>query len=399
MSKRRFEPLSVPRRIILGPGPSSANPAVLRAMSQPIVGYLDPWYFEFLEEVSAMLAEVWQTQQRAFAVAGAGSAGMEAGLVSLLEPGEKVIVCSYGHFCERQITMCERLGVDVVPLRTEWGKQMDPQVLSDALKEHPDTRLVVSIHAETSTGVLQDIKTLCDIAHESGALFMTDCVTSLGGSPVEFDAWDLDFAYSGAQKCLAAPPGIAPVAMSERAYEHIKNRKRLPTSWYLDLKLIADYWSTDHVAHHTSPVSMVYGLREALALTLNEGLERRWSRHSLNAAALRAGLLALGLDLPVTEEDRLDQLTVIKLPAGVDDVKVRNQLLDEYNIEVGRGLGQFAGKVIRVGLMGESCVPANVLSLLNAFEHILPQHGFEIAAGEGAAAASRVLAEHPAPPY
>ena len=368
-------------------------------MSQPIVGYLDPWYFGLLEEVSSMLGEVWQTSQRAFAVAGAGSSGMEAGLVSLLEQGDKVIVCSYGHFCERQIIMCERLGADVVPLRSEWGRQMDPDMLRDALKEHPDTKLVVGIHAETSTGVLQDIKTLAKIAHDAGALFMTDCVTSLGGCPVEFDSWDIDFAYSGSQKCLAAPPGIAPVALSERAYEYIKNRKNLPTSWYLDLKLIADYWSSSHAAHHTSPVSMVYGLREALALTLNEGLERRWERHARNAAALRAGLLALGLDLPVKEEDRLDQLTVIRLPAGVDDVKLRNQLLNEYNIEIGRGLGQFAGKVIRIGLMGESCVPANVLYLLNALEHTLPQHGFEIAQGEGAAAASKVLAEHPAPPY
>jgi alanine-glyoxylate transaminase/serine-glyoxylate transaminase/serine-pyruvate transaminase len=276
---------------------------------------------------------------------------------------------------------------------------MDPETLRDALREHPDTKLVVAIHAETSTGVLQDIEPLAGMAHAAGALFMTDCVTSLAGSPVEFDKWDIDFAYSGSQKCLAAPPGISPVAMSERAYEHIKNRRQPPTSWYLDLKLIADYWSSKHAAHHTSPVSMVYGLREALALTLNEGLEQRWTRHSRNAAALRAGLEALGLDMPVREEDRLDQLTVIRLPAGVGDVKLRNQLLDEYNIEIGRGLGQFAGKVIRIGLMGESCVPANVLALLNALETILPQHGFEIAQGEGVAAASRMLAEQPAPAH
>jgi len=394
-----YEPLIVPRRIILGPGPSSANPRVLRAMSLPIIGYLDPAFFDLLDELSTMLGEIFKTDQRAFAVAGTGSAGMEAGLVSLAQPGDTVIICSYGYFCERQIVMADRLGLNVIPLRTEWGKSMDPQVLADALNRHPGTQLVVGIHAETSTGTIQPIASFAQIAHEAGALFMTDVVTSLAGCELEFDEWNLDYAYSGSQKCLAAPPGISPVAMSGRALDYVRNRSRPPNSWYLDLSMIADYWGPDHIAHHTAPVSMIYGLREAVAMALNETLEVRWRRHQANASALRAGLEALKLEMPVPESDRLDQLTVVKLPSGVDDAMLRTQLLEEYSIEVGRGLGQFAGEVIRIGLMGESCVPANVFALLNALEKILPEYGLEIAKGAAAAASSTQLATNPSPLY
>lgn len=398
-SEPRFQPLSVPRRTVMGPGPSSANPTVLRAMSLPVVGYLDPAYFEIINEVEIMLKEVFKTSQRAFAVAGAGSAGMEAGLQSILERGDKVIICSYGYFCERQINMCQRLGAEVVELKSEWGRAFEPQQLADALKEHPDTKLVVSIHAETSAGTLHPIKEMSELAHRADALFMTDVVTSLGGCLVDFDGWNIDFAYSGSQKCLAAPPGISPVAVSERALEHIRNRKTLPSSWYLDLTLIADYWGPEHKHHHTNPVNMVYGLREALALTLNEGLETRWLRHERVAAALRAGLHALRLESPVEPSARLNQLTVVSLPKGVDDMKLRNQLFDQYGIEIGRGLGQFAGKVIRIGLMGESCVPANVFNLLSALERLLPEHGYEVARGAGVGAAAAQLEEEPAPLY
>jgi len=295
--------------------------------------------------------------------------------------------------------MAERLGFNVVPLRTEWGKSMDPQVLAEALKKYPETQLVVGIHAETSSGTIQPIAEFARLAHESGALFMTDVVTSLAGCELKFDEWELDFAYSGSQKCLAAPPGISPVAISDLALEYIRNRPKPPTSWYLDLSLIADYWGPDHIAHHTAPVSMIYGLREAVGMALNETLDVRWKRHEANAAALRAGLIALGLELPISKEERLDQLTIVKLPEGIDDVKLRTQLLKEYSIEVGRGLGKFAGQVIRIGLMGESCVPANVFALLNALEKILPDHGYEVAKGVAAAAASAQLADNPSPVY
>lgn len=388
---------SVPRRMILGPGPSSASPRVLRAMSQPIIGYLDPAFFEILEDVQSMLSRVFLTSQTTMTVAGAGSAGMEAGLSSLLERGDKAIICVNGFFCERQILMCERLGVEVVRVDAEYGRTVDPQLLEDALKANPDTKLVSAIHAETSAGVLQDIATLSGLAHDHGALFMTDVVTSLAGTSVEFDAWEVDYAYGGSQKCLAAPPGISPVAVSDRALEHVRNRKTLPSSWYLDLSLIANYWGPDHVHHHTTPVSMIYGLREALVLVEEEGLETRWLRHEKVAGALRAGLAALGLDSPVDPEHRLNQLTVVSLPEGVDDAELRSALLNEYSIEVGRGLGQFAGKVIRVGLMGESCVPANVFALLNALERILPRLGYEVPQGEAVAAASMTLADDPSP--
>ena len=398
-SGQRYEPLTGPRRVILGPGPSSANPRVLRAMSLPIIGYLDPAFFDLLDELSGMLGQIFRTKQYAFAVAGAGSAGMEAGLVNLASPGDTVIICSYGYFCERQIIMAERLGLNVVAIQTEWGKSMDPQLLADTLMDHPETQLVVGIHAETSAGTIQPIAEFAQLAHESGALFMTDVVTSLAGCELEFDKWKLDFAYSGSQKCLAAPPGISPVSLSERALRYIRTRPKPPSSWYLDLSLIADYWGPDHIAHHTAPVSMIYGLREAVAMALNETLEVRWKRHEANAAALRAGLKALKLELPISEKDRLDQLTVVKLSQGVDDVKLRTQLIEEYSIEVGRGLGKFAGEVIRIGLMGESCVPANVFALLNALEKILPEHGWEVAQGSAASAASAQLAENPSPLY
>ena len=388
---------AVPRRVILGPGPSSASPRVLRAMSQPIIGYLDPAYFEILDQVATMLSRVFITNQTTMAVAGAGSAGMEAGLSSLLERGDKAIICVNGFFCERQIMMCERLGVEVVRVDAPYGQPVDPQMLEDALIANPDVKLVSAIHAETSAGVVQDIGVLSALAHDHDALFMTDVVTSLAGTPVEFDAWEVDYAYGGSQKCFAAPPGISPVALSDRALDHISKRKTLPSSWYLDLSLIADYWGPDHVHHHTSPVSMIYGLREALTLVHEEGLETRWTRHEKVAQALRAGLDALHLESPVNPDHLLNQLTVVSMPDGVDDGELRNALLSEYSIEVGRGLGQFAGKVIRIGLMGESCVPANVFALLSALEHILPRLGYEVPRGGAVAAASQTLAADPAP--
>lgn len=395
MTDSAFGPLSVPRRILLGPGPTSVHPRVLRAMSTPITGYLDTAYFKVLNDISAMLKVVFKTSQTTMAVGGSGSAGMEAGFNSLAEPGDKVIVCAYGHFCERMILMCERQRLQVVPVRSEWGRAMEPGLLEQALKDNPDTKLVAAIHAETSAGVLQPLDELSRLAHQYGALFMADMVTSLSGCNVEFDGWDVDYAFSGPQKCLAGPPGVSPVAISDRALQAVRSRAAPPTSWYLDLNLMSQYWGPEHAHHHTSPVSMMFALREALAMALEEGLETRFRRHAVTAAAFRAGVAALGLELPIPADCRLNQLTVIRVPDGIDDAAVRQQLLDEDNIEIGRGLGQFRGKVWRVGLMGESCQPQYVLALLAGLERVLPQHGFEVAAGAGVSAASRALTETP----
>ena len=389
-----FGPLSVPRRLLMGPGPTDVHPRVLRAMSTPITGYLDSAYFEILDEVAEMLRIVYETRGTTMVVAASGSGGMEAGLNSFIEPGDTVVMCSYGHFCERMILMAERLGANVVPVRSEWGRAMDPQLLVDALAANPGTKLVTAIHAETSTGVLQPLPELSRLAHDAGALFMADMVTSLSGCEVRVDEWGVDYAYSGPQKCLAGPPGLSPVAVSERALETVRTRKTLPSSWYLDLDLIDQYWGPDHVHHHTSPVSMMFGLREALAMALEEGLPTRFQRHASTASALRAGLTARGLELPVPADERFNQLTLIQVPDGIDDNAVRQQVLDDYSIEIGRGLGEFRGNKWRIGLMGHSCQPGNVLAVLSALEKVLPAHGYEVGVGAGVAAASAELAKH-----
>jgi len=394
LSDGEFGPLSVPRRMLLGPGPTNVHPRVLRAMSTPITGYLDSAYFEILDEISDMLQIIYQTRQNTMVVAASGSGGMEAGLNSLIERGDKVIMCAYGHFCDRMIEMAERLGADVVAVRSTMGRAMDPALLADAITANPDAKLVTAIHAETSAGVLQPLEVISDLTHEAGALLMVDMVTSLAGAEVRFDDWGIDYAYSGPQKCLAGPPGLSPVAVSDIALEYVRNRSTKPSSWYLDIDLIAQYWGPDHVHHHTSPISMMFGLREALGMALEEGIDNRIQRHAHTAAGLRAGLNALGLTLPVPESERLDQLTVIEVPAGIDDNAVRQQILDEYAIEIGRGIGEFKGNKWRIGLMGESCQPQNVLAVLAAFERVLPQHGFEVAAGAGVSAASVELGKH-----
>jgi len=399
VSEASFGPLSVPRRVIHGPGPSAVHPRVLSAMAAPLISYRDRDFYRIMGEVSEMLRLVFRTKERTFAVGGAGSAGMEAGLASFLEPGDTVVICSYGHFCERMVLMAERLGVNVVPVRSEWGRPMDPQMLAGALAELPSVKLVTAIHAETSTGVRQPLEPLVELAHEHDALFMADVVTSLAGSEVEVDRWGIDYAYSGSQKCLAVPPGLSPAALREGALQRIRDRRTLPSSWFLDLSLMADYWGPEHRPHYTTAVSLVFALREALALVLEEGLERRWERHRRTAAGLRAGIEAMGLEMIVPPEYRLDQITLVAVPEGVDDAGFRGRLLDDYCMELGGGLGQFRGKVWRIGLMGEQCAPANVLGLLSAFERLLPEHGFDVPVGEGPAAASAEFAKNPPTPF
>ena len=383
----------VPPRILLGPGPSNAHPRVLQAMMSHMIGYLDPDFLLIMDEVSDLLKKVFQTEESlTLALSGTGSAGMEAGLSSLLEPDETVIICAHGFFSERMIDMAERQGANVVPLRAEWGHPFPAEMLEEELKKHTNVKLVTAVHAETSTGIKQPIEDLARLVKEHDTLFMVDAVTSLGGNEVAVDRWDIDYCYSATQKCLACPPGLSPVALSPRAHEVVKSREHKPASWYLDLALIANYWGFEHVYHHTAPVSMVLGLREALRVVLEEGLEARYERHRRNAAALRAGLDALGMELVAPERFRLDQITPFWVPDGVDETKLRQLLLREHGIEVGRGLGQFAGKVIRVGLMGESSKPEHVLALLSAMEKILPRLGFEVPQGAGVGAASRDLA-------
>jgi alanine-glyoxylate transaminase/serine-glyoxylate transaminase/serine-pyruvate transaminase len=361
-------------------------------MMQNMIGYLDPDYVRMLEDVSGLLGEVFQTGDAAtMALSGTGSAGMEAGLSSLLEPGDTAIVCICGFFGERMVDMATRVGANVVALRSEWGKPFPPEMLSDALEENPDVKLVAIVHAETSTGVRQPLEEISRLAREHDALFMVDAVTSLGGNNLSFDEWDIDYSYSATQKCLGCPPGLSPVAVSQRALDLIRSRETPPTSWYLDLSLNANYWYSPRVYHHTSPVSMVLALREGLRIVLEEGLENRFARHERNAAALRAGLEALGMEVVPPEDARLAQVTPVWIPEGVDDAEVRARLLSEYNIEIGKGLGQFDGKVWRFGLMGESSRADYVLLALSALENILPTVGYEVAPGAAVSAASRAL--------
>jgi len=291
------------------------------------------------------------------------------------------------------VDMAERVGANVVPLRADWGKPFPPEMLEEELKKHQNVKLITAIHAETSTGIRQPVEDISRLAKEYDALFMLDAVTSLGGNEVAVDKWGVDYAYSASQKCLGCPPGLAPVAVSPKAHEMIKSREKKPVSWYLDLALLANYWDFDRVYHHTAPVSNIVGLREGLRIVLEEGLEARFKRHHKNAVALWSGLDALGLDLVTQEEYRLDQITPVWIPDGVDDDEVRRRLLREHTIEIGKGLGQFGGKVWRIGLMGESSQEEYVLALLSALERILPDQGYEVPRGAGVGAASTALAD------
>ena len=384
----------MPPRILLGPGPSNASPRVLQAMMSPMIGYADPEFMVVLDEVSELLRLVFQTDEGlAIALPGTGSAGMQAGLNSLLEPGDTVVICSCGYFGERMADMAERLGANAVVLRGEWGMPFPAEMLEEELGRHDAVKMVSVVHAETSTGVLQPLNEIARLAKASGALLMVDAVTSLGGSDFAFDETGIDYAYSCSQKCLGAPPGICPVAIGPRALEVIDSRTTKPPSWYLDLGLIANYWGPEHVYHHTAPVSMILGLREALRIVLEEGLDNRIARHRRNSAALRAGIAGLGLDFLVPESYRLDQITAVRIPEGVDDATVRQRLLREHSIEIGKGFGPFDGNVWRIGLMGESSKAEYLLALLSSLEGILPDEGYEVAQGAAVSAASRRLSE------
>jgi alanine-glyoxylate transaminase/serine-glyoxylate transaminase/serine-pyruvate transaminase len=383
-----------PRRILLGPGPSNVHPRVLAAMAQPLVGHLDPVFIDMMEETKRLLRKTFRTtNQLTIPISATGSAGMEACLVNLLEPGDTAIVGVNGVFGTRMADIVERVGAKLVKVEAPWGRIIEPGFVSIALNENPGVKLVAVVHAETSTGVWQPLEEIGRQVREAGALFVVDTVTSLGGCPVRIDDWLVDAAYSGTQKCLSCPPGLSPLSFGPRAVEALRKRRTKVQSWYLDLSMIERYWGEERAYHHTAPISMNYALLEALRLVDEEGLEVRWNRHERNHLALAAGLGALGLRLAAQEGHRLWTLNSVEIPDGVDDAGVRRALLEQFGIEIGGGLGPLKGKTWRVGLMGESSTEANVLLLLSALERVLPRFGARVEAGAGVAAAARVYAE------
>ncbi len=381
-----------PRRILLGPGPSMVHPRVLRALSTPLLGHLDPAFLQVMNDVQELLRQVFATANRfTIAISGTGSAGMEAAIVNLVEPGDSVLVGINGVFGTRLATIVERCGGTPIKVEAPWGQIVEPEAIEAALRPSGPVKAVALVHAETSTGVWQPIENMGRLCRQYDSLLILDTVTSLAGIPVDVDRHGIDVCYSGTQKCLSCPPGLAPFTLSDRALASIKNRRVPCQSWYLDMLLVSDYWTERNRAyHHTAPISMLYALREALALVQEEGLPARYSRHKLHAESLVAGLTALGFTpLPPTQH-RLPMLTCVTVPPHIDEMAVRTELLEKFGIEIGGGLGPLKGKVWRIGLMGESCTEANVLTLLNALEEIGSRSGWISSSGIASQAAVRV---------
>ncbi len=383
-------PLTAPVRTLLGPGPSDIHPRVLAALAQPTVGHLDPYYLRIMDELQSMLREVFRTKNRmTMAISGTGSAGQEATVLNLVEPGERVLICINGVFGNRLADMAERAGGEVSKIERPWGEVFDVAEVKEALAS-VTPKVVAIVMAETSTGAWQPIEEIAAAVRGAGAMLIVDTVTALGGIPVEIDRWQIDAVYSGTQKCLGCPPGLAPVSFSDRAVEKILKRKEKVRSWYLDVSLIANYWGSDRVYHHTAPINMTYALHEALRLVLEEGLEACFARHRNNQQALKAGLARLGIEYATQAGQELPQLNAVRIPAGVDDATVRIALLERFGIEIGAGLGAFKGKVWRIGLMGYSSRQTNVLLLLAALEQLLAEQGHRFEHGAAIAAANDV---------
>lgn len=373
MDVSAFRDLSLSTRILLGPGPSMVAPRVLQALATPPVGHLDPQFLGVMAEVKALLRLVFQTENEVtFPISGTGSAGMEAALCNFIEPGDRVLVAISGYFGERLAEMATRYGAQVDRLTHEWGVVFKPAEI-DAAMDGKAYKLVAMVHGETSTGAVQgEVAEIAKVVHNHGALLVLDTVASLGGVPVEVDAWGVDICYSGSQKCLSAPPGLAPITVSPRAMEVLANRQTPVANWYLDLTLLTRYWGEPHVYHHTAPVNMVFALREALRMVAEEGLESRFARHRANAEMLWQGLEELGLPPQIPIEHRLATLTTPRLPEGLDEAAIRRRLLTDYNVEIAGGFGPFAGKIWRIGLMGHSCRRENVELLLALLKRLLP---------------------------
>ncbi len=386
-----YRELRTPSRILMGPGPSDADPRLLRAMATPLIGHLDPEFIVIMDETKELLRYLFQTENElTIPISGTGSAGMETCFCNLLEPDDEVIVCVNGVFGQRMCDVADRCGAKVIRVEAHWGEIIQPDKVAEALSQSR-AKVVAIVHAETSTGVLQPLEEIASLAHEHGALLLVDAVTSLGGVPVEVDKWGIDACYSGTQKCISCPPGLAPVTFNQMAMNVLNDRKTKVQSWYLDLTMIGKYWGSDRAYHHTAPITMNYALREALRFIREEGLEARFSRHEGNSRALIAGLKAMGVHPFVPPEHRLASLNAVRIPDGVNDAEVRRRLLQEMGIEIGGGLGEQKGKIWRIGLMGYSSQRRNVLLLLAALERILTDEGLSISSGSGVQASNEIL--------
>jgi len=381
-------------RTLMGPGPSDVHPRILSAIGRPTIGHLDPEFVAMMDEIKTMLQYAFQTKNElTIAVSAPGSAGMETCFVNLIEAGDNVIVCQNGVFGGRMKENVERIGATAIMVEDDWGKAVDVAKVEAALKANPGVKAVCFVHAETSTGAVSDAKAICELAHEHGALTIVDAVTSLAGSELRVDDWGIDAIYSGTQKCLSCVPGISPVSINDRAIEVIKNRKTKVQSWFLDLNLVMGYWGSEgkRAYHHTAPVNAMYALHESLVMLQNEGIENAWKRHKDNHMALRAGFEAMGLSFVVDENSRLPQLNAVTIPDGIDEAAVRATLLNQFNLEIGAGLGALAGKVWRIGLMGYSSRAENVLLCLASLDAVLTEMGAAINSGAAIPAAKAML--------
>src|SRR5712691_6091412 len=378
-------------RLLLGPGPFNVDPRILRMASAPQLGHIDPEFFTILEETAQFLRWVFQTKnEMTLCVSGSGFSGAEAVLCNLLEEGDTLIAGSLGFFSGQIVEIAQRAGARVINLATELGKPLDAVTLARAFEQNPGAKIFATAIAETSTGLRQPLEELERVTHEHGALFVVDAVCGLGGIPMAVDEMKIDACYAGSQKSLGALPGLAPVTLNKRAVDVIKQRRRPVQSYYLDLEHLNRYWNGDHTYHHTSCSNIIYGLREALRIAMEEGLEARWARHQLNGDALKAGIEAMGLKILTRPGYALSVLTAISVPEGVDELAVRQRLLEEYNIEIGGGFGPLKGRLLRIGLMGYNSCRKNVDTVLAALEHVLPRCGFESHVGAALFAAEAV---------
>lgn len=363
-----------PKRLLMGPGPSDVHTRILNAMARQTIGHLDPAFIDMMDETKQMLQYAFITENElTMPISAPGSAGMEACFANLVEPGDKVIVCINGVFGTRMKENVTRVGGEAVIINDEWGKPVDSQKVEQALIDNPDAKIVAFVHAETSTGAISDAKSICKLAQQHSCLTIVDAVTSLAGSELRVDDWGIDAIYSGSQKCLSAMPGLSPVSFSDKAINKFTHRKTPVTSWFLDLNLVMGYWGkgAKRAYHHTAPVNTLYGLHESLVMLTEEGLENSWSRHKENHLLLKAGLSELGISYLVDESSRLPQLNSVYIPEGSDDAQVRSSLINDFNIEIGAGLGDLAGKIWRIGLMGHTSRKENVELCLKALKEVL----------------------------